>query len=94
MAIVATDFPSGDTAAAGAYREAGLGSRRVYANREALEHLETALAAAVQRGVTVRALIAHTNRGGVGRLRKFEQHMLEAGVTAHRPYLPACERAA
>ena len=33
-----------DAAAAEAYREAGLGSRRVYANREALEHLETALA--------------------------------------------------
>ena len=33
-----------DAAAAEAYREAGLGSRRVYANREALEQLETALA--------------------------------------------------
>jgi tetratricopeptide (TPR) repeat protein len=33
-----------DAAAAEAYLEAGLGSRRVYANREALEHLETALA--------------------------------------------------
>ncbi|HYO42287.1 MAG TPA: AAA family ATPase [Candidatus Limnocylindrales bacterium] len=33
-----------DAAAAEAYREAGLGSRRVYAHREALEHLETALA--------------------------------------------------
>ena len=33
-----------DAVAAEAYREAGLGSRRVYANREALEHLETALA--------------------------------------------------
>ena len=33
-----------DAAAAEAYREAGLGSRRVYANREALEHLETARA--------------------------------------------------
>lgn len=33
-----------DSAAAEAYREAGFGSRRVYANREALEHLETALA--------------------------------------------------
>jgi DNA-binding SARP family transcriptional activator/tetratricopeptide (TPR) repeat protein len=33
-----------DLAAADAYRVAGLGSRQVYANREALEHLETALA--------------------------------------------------
>jgi DNA-binding SARP family transcriptional activator/tetratricopeptide (TPR) repeat protein len=33
-----------DAAAAVAYREAGAGSRRVYANREALGHLETALA--------------------------------------------------
>jgi tetratricopeptide (TPR) repeat protein len=33
-----------DAAAARAYREAGAGSRRMYANRAALEHLETALA--------------------------------------------------
>ena len=33
-----------DAAAAEAYREAGLGSRRVYANREALAHLEMSLA--------------------------------------------------
>jgi tetratricopeptide (TPR) repeat protein len=33
-----------DPAAAEAYREAGVGSRRVYANREALGHLKTALA--------------------------------------------------
>ncbi|HEY3335877.1 MAG TPA: AAA family ATPase [Candidatus Limnocylindrales bacterium] len=33
-----------DLAAADAYREAGLGSRRMFANREALGHLETALA--------------------------------------------------
>ncbi len=33
-----------DAAAAEAYREAGRGSRRVYANREALAHLEMALA--------------------------------------------------
>ncbi len=33
-----------DAAAAEAYREAGLGSRRIYAHREALELLETALA--------------------------------------------------
>ena len=46
--------------------------------------IETALAAAVQRGVTVRALIAHTNRGGEGRLRKLEQRLLAAGVLVSR----------
>ena len=45
------------------------------------EEIEKALGAAVQRGVRVRVLVAHTNRGGEGRLRKFEQRMLEAGVT-------------
>jgi cardiolipin synthase A/B len=48
------------------------------------EEIETALAAAVQRGVTVRALIAHTNRGGEGRLRKLEQRLLGAGVLVSR----------
>lgn len=43
-----------------------------------------ALAAAVQRGVTVRALIAHTNRGGEARLRKLEQKLLGAGVLVSR----------
>jgi DNA-binding SARP family transcriptional activator/tetratricopeptide (TPR) repeat protein len=33
-----------DDAAAAAFREAGLGARRVFANREALDHLSTALA--------------------------------------------------
>ena len=37
------------------------------------KEIEAALAAAVQRGITVRALIAHTNRGGEARLRKLEQ---------------------
>ena len=46
--------------------------------------IEKALAAAVQRGVRVRILVAHTNRGGEGRLRKLEQRMLEAGVTVTR----------
>ena len=48
--------------------------------------LEKALAAAVGRGVVVRALIAHTNRGGEKRLRKLELSFLERGVTvcAHR----------
>ena len=43
-----------------------------------------ALASAVQRGVTVRALIAHTNRGGEARLRKLEQWLLETGVQVSR----------
>src|SRR5262245_20494523 len=46
--------------------------------------MEKALGAAVQRGVRVRVLVAHTNRGGENRLRKFEQRMLEAGVTVTR----------
>jgi cardiolipin synthase A/B len=48
------------------------------------DEIEKALAAAVQRGVTVRALIAHTNRGGEGRLRKLEQRLLAAGVLVSR----------
>jgi phosphatidylserine/phosphatidylglycerophosphate/cardiolipin synthase-like enzyme len=46
--------------------------------------LEKALAAAVARGVAVRALIAHTNRGGERNLRKLELRLLEAGVTVSR----------
>ncbi len=46
--------------------------------------IEKALAAAVQRGVMVRALIAHTNRGGEAHLRKLEQRMLAAGVQVSR----------
>ena len=48
------------------------------------KEIEKALAAAVQRGVTVRALIAHTNRGGEGRLRKLEQRLLASGVLVSR----------
>jgi len=44
----------------------------------------TALGAAVQRGVKVRALVAHRNAGGESRLRKLEQHLLELGVTVSR----------
>ncbi len=43
-----------------------------------------ALAAAVQRGVVVRALIAHTNRGGEARLRKLEQQLIARGVLVSR----------
>jgi len=46
--------------------------------------LEKALEAAVARGVVVRALIAHTNRGGEKILRKLEARMLEAGITVAR----------
>jgi cardiolipin synthase len=49
-----------------------------------LAEVEKALAGAVQRGVRVRVLVAHTNRGGESRLRKLEQRMLEAGVTVTR----------
>jgi len=43
-----------------------------------------ALAAAVVRGVRVRALTAHANRGGTKSLRKLEMDLLEAGVTVSR----------
>ncbi len=43
-----------------------------------------ALKAAVERGVYVRALVAHTNRGGEKSLRKLEMQLLEDGVTVVR----------
>ena len=46
--------------------------------------IEKALGAAVQRGVLVRALIAHTNRGGEARLRQLEKRLLDAGLTVTR----------
>jgi len=46
--------------------------------------IEKALEAAVTRGVTVRALIAHTNRGGEKTLRKLETDMLAKGITVSR----------
>jgi phosphatidylserine/phosphatidylglycerophosphate/cardiolipin synthase-like enzyme len=46
--------------------------------------LEKAIEAAVARGVVVRALIAHTNRGGERSLRKLETKMLAAGVSVTR----------
>ena len=46
--------------------------------------LERELEAAVRRGVKVRALIAHTNRGGETRLRKLEQRLLAQGITVAR----------
>lgn len=49
-----------------------------------LDELEEEIEAAVERGVVVRALIAHTNTGGDKRLRKLEQRMLKRGVTVCR----------
>jgi phosphatidylserine/phosphatidylglycerophosphate/cardiolipin synthase-like enzyme len=43
-----------------------------------------ALASAVARGVHVRALTAHQNRGGTKSLRKLEMDLLECGVTVSR----------
>ena len=43
-----------------------------------------ALEAAVARGVRVRALTAHQNRGGTKSLRKLEMKLLEGGVTVSR----------
>jgi len=48
------------------------------------EEIEKALHAAVARGVVVRALIAHTNKGGEKKLRKLELRLLEAGATVAR----------
>ena len=49
-----------------------------------LIEIARALEAAVARGVHVRALTAHTNRGGAKTLRKLEMHLLEGGVTVSR----------
>ena len=49
-----------------------------------LKQLEQELGAAVKRGVVVRALIAHTNRGGENTLRKLEQRLLKEGITVCR----------
>jgi cardiolipin synthase len=46
--------------------------------------IEAALKAAVARGVSVSALIAHTNRGGEINLRKLEMRLLEVGVAVSR----------
>jgi cardiolipin synthase len=48
------------------------------------QEVANALAAAVQRGVRVRALTAHANRGGTKSLRKLEMNLLAAGVTVSR----------
>lgn len=46
--------------------------------------IEKALIAAVDRGVFVHALVAHTNQGGEKTLRELEMRLLEAGVTVAR----------
>ncbi len=46
--------------------------------------VEKAMDEAVDRGVTVRALIAHTNKGGEKNLRKLELRLLECGATVAR----------
>jgi phosphatidylserine/phosphatidylglycerophosphate/cardiolipin synthase-like enzyme len=46
--------------------------------------VEKALKAAVGRGVKVRALIAHTNKGGDKTLRKLELRLLDCGATVAR----------
>ena len=46
--------------------------------------VEKALKAAVDRGVKVHALIAHTNKGGDKTLRKLEMRLLECGATVAR----------
>jgi cardiolipin synthase len=56
----------------------------VFIFRFDLDEIEKALADAVTRGVTVRALIAHTNRGGESKLRKLEQRMLADGLNVSR----------
>jgi cardiolipin synthase A/B len=49
-----------------------------------IQEIADELSAAVKRGIAVRALIAHTNRGGEGKLRKLEQKLLKDGVTLSR----------
>src|SRR5215467_492778 len=51
-----------------------------------LDRMEIAreLQAAVTRGVHVRALTAHQNRGGTKSLRKLEMELLAGGVTVSR----------
>ncbi len=46
--------------------------------------IEKSLANAVSRGVSVHALIAHTNRSGEVSLRKLEMRLLAAGITVAR----------
>jgi phosphatidylserine/phosphatidylglycerophosphate/cardiolipin synthase-like enzyme len=56
----------------------------VYIFRLAHRELEAALRDAVGRGVTVRALVAHTNGGGKESVRKLEQRLLDIGAAVSR----------
>jgi cardiolipin synthase A/B len=49
-----------------------------------LTEVEESLQAAIGRGVVVRALIAHTNKGGEKTLRKLELRLLDSGATVAR----------
>lgn len=46
--------------------------------------IERALVAAIERGVTVQALIAYTNQGEEKNLRRLEMRLLERGITVTR----------
>jgi phosphatidylserine/phosphatidylglycerophosphate/cardiolipin synthase-like enzyme len=46
--------------------------------------IERALVEAVEKGISVRALIAFTNRGGEEHLRKLEMRLLESGISVAR----------
>jgi polyphosphate kinase len=59
-------------------------SIRVTIFRCDLPEIEKALAAAVARGVSVHALIAHTNRAGEKKLRELELRLLGVGITVSR----------
>ena len=48
------------------------------------DEITRALVEAVERGVFVHTLIAFTNRGGEGNLRKLEMKLLESGITVAR----------
>src|ERR687888_341294 len=48
------------------------------------EAIRSALRAAVRRGVTVRALVAYTNRGGEASLRKLEARLQRLGARVAR----------
>ena len=57
------------------------------------EEIVKALEAAVERGVVVRALIAHTNKGGEKKLRRLELRLLDCGATVARTsYLSVTSR--
>jgi cardiolipin synthase len=49
-----------------------------------LAEIEAALKAALERGVIVRALIAHTNKNGERKLRQLEDRLLGYGATVDR----------